>query len=321
MCYSAQVWADYRRYIRDFGAELDIKEFFDIFWRRKGDAKVKVPKAMEAAFAEPRSDMEREIKALIEEFAAEQEIKLQQDIFKQRTRLADAERSLLTKTTKKASEEKRISTDNIDKAKKKLADLSRTDLDGNDSRIYPKDFAPVMVMENGKRVIKPMRYQCRPAGKPAFYDVKFPGTYNARRNSLEGFWKGQFGFSHGVILANTFYEHVNRHRAEGRELREGEAVEDVVIEFKPETGEDMLVACLWSRWSGPGQPDLLSFAAITDDPPPEISEVGHDRCIIPIRPENLDAWLNPDPKKLAAMYEILDDRERPYYEHRWLKAA
>jgi len=321
MCYSAQVWADYRRYIRDFGAELDIKEFFDIFWRRKGDAKVKVPKAMEAAFAEPRSDMEREIKALIEEFAAEQEIKLQQDIFKQRTRLADAERSLLTKTTKKASEEKRISTDNIDKAKKKLADLSRTDLDGNDSRIYPKHFAPVMVMENGKRVIKPMRYQCRPAGKPAFYDVKFSGTYNARRNSLEGFWKGQFGFSHGVILANTFYEHVNLHRAEGRELREGEAVEDVVIEFKPETGEDMLVACLWSRWSGPGQPDLLSFAAITDDPPPEISEVGHDRCIIPIRPENLDAWLNPDPKKLAAMYEILDDRERPYYEHRWLKAA
>jgi len=321
MCYSAQVWADYRRYIRDFGTELDIKEFFDIFWRRKGDAKVKVPKAMEAAFAEPRSDMEREIKALIEEFAAEQEIKLQQDIFKQRTRLADAERSLLTKTTKKASEEKRISTDNIDKAKKKLADLSRTDLDGNDSRIYPKDFAPVMVMENGKRVIKPMRYQCRPAGMPASFDARFPGTYNARRDSLKGFWKGQFGFSHGVILANTFYEHVNRHRAEGRELREGEAVEDVVIEFKPETGEDMLVACLWSRWSGPGQPDLLSFAAITDDPPPEISEVGHDRCIIPIRPENLDAWLSPDPKKLAAMYEILDDRERPYYEHRWLKAA
>lgn len=64
MCYSALVWADYRRYIRDFGAEVDIKEFFDIFWRRKGDAKVKIPKAMEAAFAEPRSDLEREIKSL-----------------------------------------------------------------------------------------------------------------------------------------------------------------------------------------------------------------------------------------------------------------
>lgn len=26
--------------------------------------------------------------------------------------------------------------------------------------------------------------------------------------------------------------------------------------------------------------------------------------------------LNPDPKNLDALYAILDDRERPYYEHR-----
>jgi hypothetical protein len=43
---------------------------------------------------------------------------------------------------------------------------------------------------------------------------------------------------------------------------------------------------------------------------------GHDRCIIPIKPENIDAWLNPDPKNLAAQQAILEDRERPYYEHR-----
>ncbi|CAB3794589.1 hypothetical protein LMG27177_03669 [Paraburkholderia fynbosensis] len=78
----------------------------------------------------------------------------------------------------------------------------------------------------------------------------------------------------------------------------------------------MHVACLWSRWSAPGQPYLLSFAAITDEPLPEIAAAGHDRCIIPIKPKNLDAWLNSDPKSLDAMYAILDDRERPYYEHR-----
>ena len=78
----------------------------------------------------------------------------------------------------------------------------------------------------------------------------------------------------------------------------------------------MLIACLWSNWRAPGQPDLLSFAAITDEPPPEVAEAGHDRCIIPIRPENVDAWLNPDRKDLRALYAILDDRERPYYEHR-----
>ena len=321
MCYSAQVWADYRSYVRAYGAELDIKEFFDIFWRRKGDSKVKIPKAMEASFAHPQSELEHQIKSLIDEFATEQETKLQQGLFKQRKRLADAERALLTKTTKKAEEDKRISTSKIDWTMDKLADLRRTELNDSDSRIFPLHYAPVMVMENGKRVIKPMRYQCRPAGKPAFYDVKFPGTYNARRDNLEGFWKGAFGFSHGIMVANAFFENVNRHRAEGRELRTSEEIENVVLEFKPEPTQDMLVACLWSRWSGPNEPDLMSFAAITDDPPEEIAAAGHDRCIIPIRPEHIDAWLNPNPKDLATMYAILDDRERPYYEHRWLQAA
>jgi hypothetical protein len=158
---------------------MSIKEFYDLFWRRKSDPKVKVPKAMEAAFADPTSDVGRQIKALIDEFSAEQEVKLQQELFKQKKRLADAERVLQTKSTKKAEEEQRISTSKIEWALGKLSDLHRTQLVDEDSRIFPQHFAPVMVMENGRRVIKPMRYQCRPAGKPAFHDVKFPGTYNA----------------------------------------------------------------------------------------------------------------------------------------------
>jgi len=43
---------------------------------------------------------------------------------------------------------------------------------------------------------------------------------------------------------------------------------------------------------------------------------GHDRTIINIKPEYVDAWLKPDPKNLAAMDEILEDRRHPYYEHR-----
>jgi putative SOS response-associated peptidase YedK len=78
----------------------------------------------------------------------------------------------------------------------------------------------------------------------------------------------------------------------------------------------MAVACLWSHWQAEGEPELWSFAAITDEPPAEIAAAGHDRCIIPIKPENIDAWLNPDPENLVALYAILDDRERPYYEHR-----
>ena len=140
---------------------------------------------------------------------------------------------------------------------------------------------------------------------------------NARRDNLEGgFWRGVFGYSHGILLADAFFENVSRHRAEGRELQPGEAVQNLILEFRPQPRQTMRVACLWSRWSAPGQPDLLSFAAITDEPPPEVAAAGHDRCIIPIKPEHVDAWLKPDPKNVAAAYAILDDRERPYYEHR-----
>jgi putative SOS response-associated peptidase YedK len=275
---------------------------------------------MDAAFANPQDNTEadtaREIKTAIDRFNADQATALEEELFRQRTRLADAERALATKTTKAATESKRIATDKIDAIKGRLDDLRRTELEERDSRIFPGHYAPVLVMESGQRVIRPMRYQCRPAGKPKFYDTKFPGTYNARRDSLEGFWKELFGYSHGLLIVSAFYENVSRAKLERRELKEGEKDENVVLEFRPADGGEMLVACLWSHWQAPGEPDLLSFAAITDDPPPEIAAAGHDRCIVPIKPENIDAWLNPDPANLAALHAILDDRHRPFYEHR-----
>ncbi|MHB1944278.1 MAG: SOS response-associated peptidase family protein [Metallibacterium sp.] len=316
MCYSAQIWADYHKFTKVFGAIMDIKEFVRVFWERAEGAKIKIPKAMEAAFADPQTEQERQIKALIVAYGADQAGKTERELFQQTKRLADAERTLQSKTTKAAMESKRIAADKIEKAKGKLADLRRTDLKPRDSRIFPGNYAPVMVMEDGKRVIKPMRYQCRPASKPVSYDTRFPGTYNARRDNLEGFWKDLFGYSHGIMVVNAFYENVGRHRVEGRELAEGESETNVVLEFRPKPTQDMLVACLWSRWQATGQPDLLSFAAITDEPPAEVAAAGHDRCIIPIKPEHVDAWLNPDPRNLATQYAILDDRERPYFAYR-----
>jgi putative SOS response-associated peptidase YedK len=269
---------------------------------------------MDAAFSEPETDEERQIAEMISAYNAEQATKLEQELFKQRKRLADAERTLQTKTTKAAQESKRIATDKVEWCLGKLNDLRRDELNDEDHRIFPGWYAPVLVMKQGHRILVPMRYQCRPAGKPAFYDTKYPGTYNARRDSLEGFWKDQFGSHHAIMVANAFFENVSKHRTEGRELREGEKEENVVLEFRPKPTQDMLLACLWSRWTE-GEESLLSFAAITDDPPAEVAAAGHDRCVIPIKPENLDAWLDPN-GDLQSAYRILDDRWRPYYEHR-----
>jgi len=315
VCYSAQIWADYRKYVRVWGADIGIQAFVRLYWNRSQGAKIKIPKAMDAAFAEPANDDERRIKDMIDAFDRQQAANFEQELFKQRKRLADAERSLRTKTTKAATESARIATDKIEWCLGKLADLRRTELIDEDSRIFPGWYAPVMTMQQGRHVVVPMRYQCRLAGKPAFHDAKFPGTYNARRDNLEGFWRDLFGASHAVVIANAFFENVSRHRMEGRELGAGEKEENVILEFRPRPTQDMIIACLWSHWQAEGD-SLQSFAAVTDDPPAEIAAAGHDRCIIPIKRANVDAWLRPDRMDLRAQYAILDDRERPYYEHR-----
>lgn len=303
MCYSAQVEADYRKYVKMFGATMSLREFAELYWEH-GGRELKAPLAMEAAFSDAQTEDERRIQALIAETNAQRAAKLEQELFKQRARLADAERVLATKTTKAATESKRIATDKIDAAVRRLSDLKRITMKDSDSRIFPGWYAPVMIVQDGRRVVVPMRYRCRLPGWTEAMETEKPGTYNARRNNLRRVWGKLFGHNHGIMVATRFYENVKR---EGK---------NVVLQFDPTPPQQMLVACLWSRTPIPGEPDLWSFAAITDEPPPEVAAAGHDRCIIPIKPENVDAWLNPDPSDLAALYAILDDRERPYYEHR-----
>ena len=309
MCYSAQVWADYHRYVRRFGADIDLKAFYELYARKQQGAKLKTPKAMDAAF-QGEDKLEAEIRGLVEQVHGEEIAAMERELFKQSKRLAGAQRTLKTTETKKALEDERIATTKIEQLKGRLANLMSKEDRPGDSRIFPGVYAPVMVWEEGKRVIRPMRYQCRPAGKPVFYDRKFPGTYNARRDNLEGFWKAQFGQTHGLMVAERFYENVET--PEGTNAR---------LEFVPSTGEPMLIACLWSHWSDPKrtEPDLLSFAAITDDPEPEVAAAGHDRTIINIKPEHVDVWLNPAGADLGALHALFDDKQHPYYEHR--KAA
>ena len=305
MCYSAEVWEDYRLFVRKFGATLGIGDFYRLLSdRQQGTQRPVIPKGMELAFANPETDEEQAIHDLILAFNEDQSRRLEAELFKQKTRLTNAERSLEIKPTKKAGNDQRIATDKIANLRRKLSDLKRTEPKDRDNRIFPGSYAPVMISDGGQRVIKPMRYQCRPAGKPAFYDRKFPGTYNARRDNLEGVWKDQFGKTHGLIVVSTFYENV-----------EGEDGRNQVLKFTPRDDELMYVACLWSQWSKQGEADLLSFAAITDEPPTEVAAAGHDRCIINIKPEHIDAWLNPDPHNLHALHHIFDDRARPFYQY------
>lgn len=309
MCYSAQIWADYKKYTRAYGALIDVEEFYRLYWERSQGSAAKIPKGMDEAFLDATEGREGEIAQLIAQWNAKVVTESEQKLFAQVKRLADAERKLAVKETKAALNDQRVAGNKIAQFKGWIADAKRVRPEPiRDNRIWPDWYCPVLIAEGDRLVVKPMRYHCRPAGKPASIDRtkdgKVSGTYNARRDNLEHFWRGQFGHAHGIILAETFYENVKHEDGTNQ-----------VVQFTPRSGEPMLIACLWSRWIGPDE-ELLSFAAITDDPEPEVAAVGHDRTIINIRPESVDLWLRPDPKNLAALYEIFDDKRHPFYEHR-----
>jgi len=86
-----------------------------------------------------------------------------------------------------------------------------------------------LAIESGERVLKPMRYHLRPPGMNAEFDRKYPGCYNASRDSLAGFWKNEFGSKHGVIVVTSFFENVALHDLERRIPKTDESEKAVVI--------------------------------------------------------------------------------------------
>ena len=100
---------------------------------------------------------------------------MEKDLFTQKTRLVSAERSLNEKETKKGREDVRIATNKIDSLSTKLSRLRSSESTDEDNRIFPLVYTGVIVKQDGQNLLTPMRYFCRPAGKPAFYDRKFPG--------------------------------------------------------------------------------------------------------------------------------------------------
>jgi putative SOS response-associated peptidase YedK len=321
MCYSAQVVQMARKLSRQLGIRMDYAEVEQLFFRRIEDSAINVSRGFEANFDEPANDQERRIKAAIDEHRSKTATKIERDLFSQKTRLVNAERSLKEKETKKAREDVRIATSKIAALSTKLSDLRSPDLKPDDDRIFPFVYTGVIVRKDGQNLLTPMRYHCRPAGKPASYDRQFPGLYNARRDNLERFWGDQFGSHHAIMVVESFFEKVKLHTMQHREIKAGEREQNVVLQFKPEPAQLMYVACLWSRWTDAKEPELRSFTAITDEPPADVAAAGHDRCIINLKPEHVEAWLTPDSRSRKELQDILSDRAVPVYQHEVLEAA
>src|SRR5580692_220927 len=137
MCYSAQVVQVVRKLHRELGIRLDYEEAFRLFMRRLDDPSIVISRGFEANFDDPATDPERRIKEAIDEYRSRTATKVEKDLFSQKTRLVNAERSLREKETKKAREEVRIATGKIATLTTKLSDLRRSETTASDNRIFP----------------------------------------------------------------------------------------------------------------------------------------------------------------------------------------
>lgn len=308
MCYSAKVSQNIRDLARQFSATMDYSEVERLMMERLAGRPIRLARGFEWNFANPQTPEERRIKELDSEYRARKVAGLEQEMFKQKKRLGDAQRKLKLKETKAALNDQRIATSKIDASLERIALLTGTQPHEDDHRIFPLTYTPIVLKRDSGNVITLARYHLRQKGKPAFTDQKFPGLYNARRDNLDRFWRSEFGATHALMVVDSFFENVER---DGK---------NVVLHFRPRPAYQMLVACLYADWTDPTEGHLLSFAAVTDEPPEEIKAAGHDRCIINLRRENVEAWLSPAGRSDDELQAILSDREKPYYEHEVMAA-
>jgi putative SOS response-associated peptidase YedK len=143
------------------------------------------------------------------------------------------------KETKAAAESKRIAGSKVTQARGKLALMAEDKAHPNDYRIFPRNYAPIILMRGGEKVMVPARYLLRQPGKPEFMYDKLSGNYNARRDNLTKFWRKEFGATHAVMAITSFYENVV-----------GPDGKTLVPHFNPREPGVMLIACLFCTMVG-----------------------------------------------------------------------
>jgi putative SOS response-associated peptidase YedK len=224
-------------------------------------------------------------------------------------------------------------------------------------RIFPGHYAPVIFEQEGKLVVELQRYGAYPP--PQVKNPKAYTTFNARRDNLtSNFWSGAFMHHHGFVVLEGFYEWVGvkdllkagvvtlkdveaefAKQAEERKAKvlatgkkykptpieqKDPRMRQIIIEFKPEDGQEMLAPVIFSYGKdglgGAGKWDA-GFAIVTDDPPFEIEQAGHDRCPVILEPEALKEWLYFAGAMPEELIQLLGKKKRVTFKHKLAEAA
>lgn len=306
--YSLTVWTDPARYAREFGSTIAVDAFEECFRRRAERLGGPIPAEVEQVFLQTAAPEFEAIRGMVTVHRLAQIRAADEEIAAQAARYADAVQRLAVVSTPAARHGRRQAELKIAAAQRRRQRVLQGPAAWDAGLIFPNTFAPVLVQGGNGLEVRPMRYRCRPSRLDSKLDRLLNGAHVARRDSLEGTWREEFGSSHGLVVAESFFESVAQHRLEQRALAQGQGLGAVEFRFAPLPAQPMYLPCVWAHWARAGEPDLWSFAVVVDTAPMDLQAAGQDWCPVALKRENVAAWLQPDPANLQACYALLDDR-------------
>jgi putative SOS response-associated peptidase YedK len=298
MCYSALLIKAYEEYERMFSAPFDLPAFHRLYRQRELDLLLKIPPALDSLLAavDPLNA------AILRESDRLWRANCEAEI----VRLKQHNIELTASLPKKANAAMKAPLNEAKRRCKSLETALKSSEDSSDTyRIYPKYFAPLIMVEGGERKTVPARYRVLPRSGVEYPDEY--NTYNAVREMLtvRKTWKPLFGRQHALFPFLRFYEWL-------RNPKTGKKEE---VAFAPLGYQRMWAASLYEEYDDPQIGVIRSFAMITDYPPPEVAAAGHDRCPIFLQEEYLDSWLRPEGRSVEVLDQLLERKQDAYFEN------
>ena len=310
MCYSVLVETDLRKLENMYGAHTDEAAFASVYRARAaGQTNMHIPRALDANFFTGTSSEAQAIQQLAREFVVRQTKMLEEKLIEKKQLIEELENKLAKKWFKTTQQRLETTIRVVEKTQLRVARLNAATEHGSpeDSRVVQYSYAPLIVREGGRNLIRPFRYQVR-ARNTAKEPNRKINMFNARIETIRErtTWKHLFMHNHGVLPYKGFYEWVEHPQTKAT----------TEIYFSPQGRSDLWAPALYESWNF-GPEKINSFAIITSAPPPEVEKMGHDRCPLFPKVEFINDWLNPQSCNPDYVLQQLLSKEPVTYEYIW----
>jgi putative SOS response-associated peptidase YedK len=305
MCYSAMIEADLRELQRVFGVKIDWSSFDEAYAIRGQYSQAMIPSGLDSYIIQnAETPSQKRLAKMAKEHYQNEIEKFSKKLKKYEQDVKDFE--LKIKSGSKAKDlkeklEKRKAT--VEWHKEKIEYYEKIEEAGA-PRVFPNFYAPVIVKDGKENSIRLMRYHLCPKNGKELNAFQY-NLFNARRDKLleARTWKSIFGKQHAIFPFYRFYESV-----------EGKNGESKIIYFQPKDEKIMWAASIYEE-AKTEHGLLRTFAAVTDDPPPEVSAAGHDRCPVYLSNDHFEKWLAPHGVTKEELIELLTSVVPTVFKH------